>query len=51
MLSFVRLYFSRVFAKYRYLCQDEAIDVNWKRLFQHVVDGVATEDELALSLT
>lgn len=51
MLSFVRLYFSRVFAKYRYLCQDEAIDVNWKRLFQHVVDGVATEDELALSLS
>ena len=51
MLSFVRLYFSRVFAKYRYLCQDETIDVNWKRLFQHVVDGVATEDELALSLS
>ena len=50
MLSFVRLYFSQVFAKYRYLCQSESIDVNWKLLFQHVVDGVATEDELALSL-
>ena len=50
MLSFVRLYFSQVFAKYRYLCQSESIDVNWKLLFQHIVDGVATEDELALSL-
>ena len=51
MLSFMRLYFSQVFAKYRYLCQNETVDENWKRLFQHVVDGVATEDELALSLS
>lgn len=51
MLSFLRLFLAQAFVKYRYLCQDEAIDENWKRLFQHVVDGVATEDELSFSLS
>lgn len=51
MLEFIRFYFAQVYAKYQYLSDSDKVDENSKRLFQRIVHGEATEDELTYSLT
>ena len=51
MLSFIRLFLAQVYDRYRYIREKADINEVQARLFDHVVQGQATEDELALSLT
>lgn len=51
MLSFIRLFLAQVYDRYRYIRERADINDVQARLFDHVVQGQATEDELALSLT
>ena len=51
MLSFIRLFLAQVYDRYRYIREKAYINEVQARLFDHVVQGQATEDELALSLT
>lgn len=51
MLSFLRLFLAQVYDKYRYLREMEDNHGIQARLFDHIVQGEATEDELALSLS